>query len=228
MRWSSKLLPPLALALPHRSACIPGLQPMTRAGCRSSTARRSTAGRSTAGWPSTRSRTGPSSAPPSRAARTPSSARGTSRTSSWSWRSSATPGSTPASRSAATSTARTGPTRSTQEQRKGVVYGPQCEIARKETGTAGRFYDEGRRGKWLAEIKPEAEGRLQGRRLEPLPDRRAGQPLSLVGQRGRRRPTSPTTWTRGLHRPPGPRHPKGEGPYQVRWRNIRIKELKPG
>ena len=42
-------------------------------------------------------------------------------------------------------------------QRAGVVYGPQCEIARKETGTAGRFYDEGRRGKWLDEIKPEAK-----------------------------------------------------------------------
>ncbi len=41
-------------------------------------------------------------------------------------------------------------------KRAGVVYGPQCEIARKETGTAGRFYDEGRRGRWLAEIKPEA------------------------------------------------------------------------
>jgi hypothetical protein len=34
-------------------------------------------------------------------------------------------------------------------KKAGVVYGPQCEIARKETGTAGRFYDEGRRGKWL-------------------------------------------------------------------------------
>jgi Domain of Unknown Function (DUF1080) len=42
-------------------------------------------------------------------------------------------------------------------KRAGVVYGPQCEIASKETGTAGRFYDEGRRGKWLAEIRPEAE-----------------------------------------------------------------------
>jgi hypothetical protein len=44
-----------------------------------------------------------------------------------------------------------------KRQRAGVVYGPQCEIARKETGTAGRFYDEGRRGKWLDEIKPEAK-----------------------------------------------------------------------
>src|SRR4051794_15782140 len=42
-------------------------------------------------------------------------------------------------------------------ERAGVVYGPQCEIARKDTGTAARFYDEGRRGKWLAEIKPEAK-----------------------------------------------------------------------
>src|SRR5580693_5920414 len=32
-------------------------------------------------------------------------------------------------------------------KRAGVVYGPQFEIARKETGTAGRVYDEGRRGK---------------------------------------------------------------------------------
>ncbi|MGO9466874.1 MAG: DUF1080 domain-containing protein, partial [Isosphaeraceae bacterium] len=46
-------------------------------------------------------------------------------------------------------------------KRAGVVYGPQCEIARKETGTAGRFYDEGRRGKWLAEILPEAKDVFQ-------------------------------------------------------------------
>src|SRR3954454_22085527 len=42
-------------------------------------------------------------------------------------------------------------------KRAGVVYGPQCEIARKDTGTAGRFYDEGRRGQGLAEITPEAK-----------------------------------------------------------------------
>src|SRR5215213_3823647 len=43
------------------------------------------------------------------------------------------------------------------QRRAGVVYGPQCEVARKETGTAGRFCDEGRRGMWLAEITPEAK-----------------------------------------------------------------------
>src|SRR4051812_1136201 len=34
-------------------------------------------------------------------------------------------------------------------QRAGVVYGPQCEVARKETGTAGRVFRQGRRGKWV-------------------------------------------------------------------------------
>jgi hypothetical protein len=62
-------------------------------------------------------------------------------------------------------------------KRAGVVYGPQCEIARKETQTAGRFYDEGRRGKWLAEIRPEARDAFRDdgwnrylERLEPQRD----------------------------------------------------------
>jgi hypothetical protein len=46
-------------------------------------------------------------------------------------------------------------------RRAGVVYGPQCEIARKEAGVAARFYDEGRRGQWLHEIKPEAKDAFQ-------------------------------------------------------------------
>src|SRR5262245_44746570 len=42
-------------------------------------------------------------------------------------------------------------------RRAGVVYGPQCEIALRSSGTAGRFYDEGRRGRWLCAINPKAE-----------------------------------------------------------------------
>ena len=113
-------------------------------------------------------------------------------------------------------------------QRAGVVYGPQCEIARKETGTAARFYDEGRRGRWLDEIKPEAkevfrdEGWnryrivVQGNRYRSWIN---GVPASdftdevdksgLVGLQ-----------VHGIA--------KGTGPHQVRWRNIRIMELKPG
>jgi Domain of Unknown Function (DUF1080) len=113
-------------------------------------------------------------------------------------------------------------------QRAGVVYGPQCEIARKETGTAGRFYDEGRRGKWLAEIKPEAKDAfqddgwnryrivVQGNRYRSWINGIAASDLTddedkagLIGLQ-----------VHGIA--------KDQGPYQVCWRNVRIKELKPG
>jgi 3-keto-disaccharide hydrolase len=44
------------------------------------------------------------------------------------------------------------PLDSKKHRTKGVVYGPQCEIARQESGTAGRFYDESRRDRWICEI----------------------------------------------------------------------------
>ncbi|MHB1556989.1 MAG: 3-keto-disaccharide hydrolase [Isosphaeraceae bacterium] len=113
-------------------------------------------------------------------------------------------------------------------KRAGVVYGPQCEIASQETGTAGRFYDEGRRGKWLAEIRPEAKAAfkddgwnryrivVQGHRYRSWINGVAASDFTddvdksgLIGLQ-----------VHGIRR--------GEGPYQVRWRNVRIRELKPG
>jgi hypothetical protein len=113
-------------------------------------------------------------------------------------------------------------------RRVGVVYGPQCEIARKETGTAGRFYDEGRRGKWLDEIKPEAKDAfkddgwnryrivVQGNRyrswLNGVPVSDFTDDVDKAGFIGLQ--------VHGIA--------KGQGPYQVRWRDVRIRELKPG
>jgi hypothetical protein len=110
----------------------------------------------------------------------------------------------------------------------GVVYGPQCEIARRETGTAGRFYDEGRRGKWLDEIKPEAKNVFQD-------DGWNRYRIVVQGNRYR-------SWVNGTaasdftddvdgHGFVGLQvHgiAKDQGPFQVRWRNVRIRELKPG
>ncbi len=112
--------------------------------------------------------------------------------------------------------------------RAGVVYGPQCEIARKETGTAARFYDKGRRCKWLAEIKPEATGAfkddnwnryrivVQGNRYRSWINGVAASDLTddvdshgFIGLQ-----------VHGIG--------KDQGPYHVRWRNVRIRELKPG
>ena len=113
-------------------------------------------------------------------------------------------------------------------QRAGVVYGPQCEVARKETGTAGRFYDEGRRGHWLAEIKPEAKDDF----------RDDGWNLYRIVVQGNRY----RSWINGIAASDFIDDvdksgfvglqvhgiAKGQGPYHVRWRNIRIRELKPG
>ena len=114
------------------------------------------------------------------------------------------------------------------EPRPGVVYGPQCEVARKETGTAGRFYDEGRRGKWLAEIKPEAKDAFED-------DGWNRYRIVVQGDRYR-------SWVNGVAASDFTDDvdkggfiglqvhgiPKGQGPYRVRWRNVRIRELKPG
>ncbi len=113
-------------------------------------------------------------------------------------------------------------------KRAGVVYGPQCEIARKETGTAGRFYDEGRRGKWLAEIKPEASDAFQD-------DGWNHYRIVVQGNRYR-------SWVNGFAAADFTDDvdkkgflglqvhaiAKGQGPYRVRWRDIRVRELKPG
>ncbi len=114
------------------------------------------------------------------------------------------------------------------QPRPGVVYGPQCEIARQETGTAARFYDEGRRGMWLNELKPDARSAFKN-------DGWNRYRIVVQGHRYR-------SWLNGVaasdftddvdeHGFIGLQvHgiKKGTGPYQVRWRNIRIRELKPG
>jgi hypothetical protein len=108
----------------------------------------------------------------------------------------------------------------------GVVYGPQCEIAAHATGTAGRFYDEGRRGRWLAEIDPQAKGAFQD-------DGWNRYRILVTGKRYR-------SWINGV--PASDFEDEldqrgfiglqvhgiapGSGPYQVRWRNIQIRELK--
>ncbi len=115
-----------------------------------------------------------------------------------------------------------------QKHKAGVVYGPQCEIARRERGIAARFYDEARRGKWLNEIKPEAADAFRD-------DGWNRYRIVVQGNRYR-------SWlngiavsdftddedTRGFIGLQVHGVAKGMGPYQVRWRNLRIRELKPG
>jgi hypothetical protein len=115
-------------------------------------------------------------------------------------------------------------------RKAGEVYGYQCEIADQSEGVSGNFWDEARRTRWLDDFakKPEARAAFrngvwnryrivaQGRRIRSwvngIPcadfedDRDAGGFIGLQ-----------------VHaiKP-------GIGPFRVRWRSIRIRELKPG
>lgn len=107
---------------------------------------------------------------------------------------------------------------------KGEVYGYQCEIA--ANGTAGKFWDEGRRTKWLDEAPED---------LEDHPYKPGEWNTYRVLAEGNRI----RSWINGVARADFTDDRdasgfiglqvhsirKGTGPYEVRWRNLRIREL---
>lgn len=113
---------------------------------------------------------------------------------------------------------------------KGEVYGYQCEIAAAATGSSGNFWDEGRRTKWLDDFsdKPKAQKAFkegewnhyriiaQGDHIQSwvngVPCADFHDDMDATGFIGLQ--------VHGIK--------KGTGPYQVRWKNIRIRELKSG
>ena len=112
----------------------------------------------------------------------------------------------------------------------GEVYGYQCEIAEAAKGVSGNFWDEGRRTKWLDDLatKPGAAtafkaGEWNHYRIVAQGDRIRscvnGIPCADF------RDTLDATGFIGLQV-----HSiaKGKGPYEVRWKNIRLRELKAG
>src|SRR6478672_2507737 len=113
---------------------------------------------------------------------------------------------------------------------KGDVYGYQCEITKQEEGVAGNFWDEARRTKWLDDFtnKPEAAKAYKN-------DEWNHYRIAAQGDHIR-------SWVNGVAC--ADFHDNldasgfiglqvhgikaGTGPCNVRWKNIRIRELKPG
>ena len=111
----------------------------------------------------------------------------------------------------------------------GTVFGYQCEIAAAEGGVSGNFWDEARRTKWLDDFSdnPKAGKAFKNDQWNHY---------RIVAQGDRIR-----SWVNGV--PCADFHDdtdasgfiglqvhgikKGTGPYQVCWRNIRLRELKP-
>lgn len=113
-------------------------------------------------------------------------------------------------------------------RKAGEVYGYQCEIVDQATGTAGNFWDEGRHTKWWDDFtkKPEAQKAYKDGEWNKY---------RIIAQGDHIR-----SWVNGV--PCADFHDATDasgligfqvhsvrasaGPYQVRWRNIRIRELK--
>ena len=117
-----------------------------------------------------------------------------------------------------------------RKRRPGAVYGYQCEIARASTHVAGNFWDEARRVKWLDDFsnRPDAQTAYKDH---------AWNHYRIVAQGDHLR-----SWVNGI--PCADFHDDtdasgiiglqvhgikaGDPPLQVRWKNVRIRELKPG
>lgn len=115
-------------------------------------------------------------------------------------------------------------------RRAGEVYGYQCEIASAESGVSGNFWDEGRRTKWLDDFTDRPASRTAFKNDD-------WNHYRIVAQGDHIR-----SWVNGV--PCADFHDdtdasgfiglqvhgikSGTGPYQVRWRNIRLRELKAG
>lgn len=109
----------------------------------------------------------------------------------------------------------------------GTVYGPQCEVAAAESGVSGNFWDEARHTKWLDDFSDRPAARKAFRnnqwnryRIVARGDRIRswvnGVPCADF------RHTEDKTGFIGLQ-VHGIR--AGDGPYEVRWRNVRIREF---
>lgn len=115
-------------------------------------------------------------------------------------------------------------------RKAGEVYGYQCEIAAAESGVSGNFWDEGRHTRWLDDLsnKPDAQKAFKNDQWNHY---------RIVAQGDRIR-----SWVNGVAcadfrdstdasgfiglQVHGIK--AGTGPYQVRWKNIRLRELSPG
>jgi hypothetical protein len=109
---------------------------------------------------------------------------------------------------------------------KGEVYGYQCEIAKGDKGTSGNFWDEGRLTKWHAELSDEAKAAFKTGEWNRYRIVAKGDHIQswINGVKcADFRDDMDATGFIGLQV-----HgiKKGTGPFEVRWRNIRIRELK--
>ena len=122
------------------------------------------------------------------------------------------------------------PSKPERVRKKGTVFGYQCEITVSERGTSGNFWDEARQTKWLDDFADRPEARVAFKDGE-------WNHYRIVAQGDHIRSWVNDVSCADFHDKTDASGfiglqvhgiKKGDGPYQVRWKNIRIRELKSG
>ena len=114
-------------------------------------------------------------------------------------------------------------------RKAGTVYGYQAEIM--VTGAnAGNFWDEARRAKWLDDFanKPEARAAFKDKQWNRYRILAQGDHIRSWVNGVPCADLHDSTDAKGFFGLQVHGIKKGTGPYEVRWKNIRIRELKPG
>jgi hypothetical protein len=113
-------------------------------------------------------------------------------------------------------------------RKAGEVYGYQCEIAEGDKGVCGNFWDEARRTKWLDDFtkKPEAEKAFKDSQWNRYRIVAYGDHIRSWVNGVACADFHDATDSTGFIGLQVHGIKKGTGPYQVRWKNIRLRELK--
>jgi hypothetical protein len=113
-------------------------------------------------------------------------------------------------------------------RKKGEVFGYQCEITNSAKGVSGNFWDEGRRTRWLDDLSGKAsaasafkDGEWNHYRIRAFGDRIQSWVNGVVCA-----DFTDDTDSSGFIGLQVHGIKKGSGPYEVRWRNIRLRELR--
>jgi hypothetical protein len=109
---------------------------------------------------------------------------------------------------------------------KGEIYGYQCEITNQEKGVSGNFWDEGRWTKWHTELsdkgkKAFVDGAWNAYRIVAKGDHIQSWVNGVKCADFHDSMDASGFIGLQVHS-----IKKGSGPYEVRWRNLRIRELK--
>jgi hypothetical protein len=114
-------------------------------------------------------------------------------------------------------------------RKAGEVYGYQCEIVESSKGVAGNFWDEGRHTRWWDDFanKPAAQkaykdGPWNHYRIVAQGDRIRSWVNGVACADFRDKTDASGFIGLQVHGIKA-----GTGPYQVRWKNVRLRELKP-